>query len=302
MRKWLPPFFYLTLTLFSWPLWGAVETPPSENKKPTKEISPPKIGNFSLPTSQQPGPLVSFGENIIEKNQTQVFLAPDLFVGHKKHLFDIVPSFLYAPMDDFSIYFVAPIAASYKEGKEKSSGMEDLFLQLEYAFYSDKTSTYTDQATIVTNVTFPVGSTHKKPPIGFGSSSFFLGSTFNRAYTDWFYFTSYGVLLTTTSDKTKFGNQFLYQGGLGRNFYSIPSEFIFAWIIEINGQYSEKNKIKGKADPNSGGNTIFLTPSLWLSTKQLIVQFGFGFPIAQHLFGDQKKDKYLLIANFGWTF
>jgi hypothetical protein len=113
---------------------------------------------------------------------------------------------------------------------------------------------------------------------------------------------STGVSLPTSSEQTRFGNQFLYQWGVGRNILSRPSEFIFTGMIELTGLYGGKNKIKGKVDSNSGGNSLFLTPSLWISTQKFIVQLGVGFPIVQRLFGDQHKNHYLLAANFGWTF
>lgn len=272
-----------------------------KGKKDKKE-EPLKVGNFTLPTSQQPGPLVSFGENIVDKNQTQLFLFADDYSGVKKHTIDIIPAILYGVTDDVSVFFNVPIAASYKENKSRSSGLEDIFLQLEYAFYTNKTSNLVDQATLVANATFPTGSMRKQPPTGFGSSSFFLGATFNRMYTDWFGFTSHGVVLTTSDGSTKFGNEFLYQAGFGRNILYIDSELIFAWMIEADGQYTEKNKINGIIDSHSGGNVVYVTPSLWLSSKKLIAQLGFGLPATQHLFGNQKRNNYLLVANLGWTF
>lgn len=37
---------------------------------------PPSIGNFSLPSSQQPGPFFSFGQNIVDKHQLIVSYNP----------------------------------------------------------------------------------------------------------------------------------------------------------------------------------------------------------------------------------
>lgn len=273
-----------------------------EDKKEAKKEEPPSVGNFALPTPQQPGPLLSFGQHVIDKDQSQLFVFTDYFGGSQKHRFDIVPSFLYGLTDDFSVFFNVPIAASYKDGKQRSSGLEDIFLQLEHAFYANKNSEFSEQGTLVTNFIFPTGSAKKQPPTGFGSPSFFLGTTFSRTYTDWLAFVSPGVLLPTSYEGTKFGNVFFYQCGFGRNILGIPSELIVTWMVEIEGQYTEKSKIHSKTDPNSGGNVIFVTPSIWISTKKLIIQLGVGLPATQHLFGAQKKSRYLLSANFGWTF
>lgn len=146
------------------------------------------------------------------------------------------------------------------------------------------------------NLTLLTGSAQKQPPTGFGSPSFFIGSTLSRMYVDWFAFASPGVVLTTRHNDTKFGNQFLYQGGFGRHLINIKG-----WMIEGDGQYSQRNKINGGIDFNSGGNVVYVTPSLWVSSKKLIVQLGVGLPVTQNLYGNQTKDSYLLVANLGWA-
>lgn len=267
-----------------------------------KADEPPAKGNFVLPTSQQPGALVGFGQNIVDKNQAQFFLLVDDFSGVNKHTIDVVPGIVYGIRDDLSLFFNVPVTPSLKENQDHSNGLEDIYLQFEYTFYSHSTSKYLDQDTVVANVTFPTGSSKKQPATGFGSPSFFLGATFLRTYVDWLAFTAHGAVLTTTNGGTKFGDQFLYQFGLGRNIVSIDSSWIFAWMIEVDGQYSQKDRIRGIMDPDSGGNVIYLTPSLWISSKKIIIQLGAGVPISQHLFGNQKRNNYLLVADLGCTF
>lgn len=289
--------FLLTLFLSSFTYGADTANSQKENKS---EEGPPQIGNFALPLSQEPGPLVSFGQNVLAKNETQLFLFADDFVGVGKHFVDAMPGILYGLTDELSIFINAPIAASYKQGKQHSSGFEDAFVQLEDAFYTKKTTSFIDQATIVANITLPTGSSQKQPPTGFGSPSFFLGTTYCRMYIDWFWFASPGAVLTTTHNNTKFGNQFLYQAGFGRNITNV-NEWIFAWMIEGDGQYSQRNRINGITDFNSGGNVVYVTPSLWVSSKKLIFQFGVGFPVTQNLYGNQKNNSYLLVTNVGWT-
>ena len=272
----------------------------SEERK--QQNSPPHIGNFTLPASQQPGPLLSFGQTVTDKNQAHFFLFVDYLKGNNKHASDVIPSFSYGITDDLSILFTAPIVINSQEGGNLSSGVGDMIMQLEYAFYSNETSSFAEHATIVTNMSFPTGSTKKQPSTGVGAPSFFWGATFNRTYIDWFGFTSYGLNFKTASDKTRLGNEFLYQMGVGRNICTIDSELIIAGLVEMNGQYVGKTKIMGDIDPDSGGNVIYLTPSLWFSTQKASFQFGFGVPVTQRLFGNQNRNDYLVAANFGWNF
>jgi hypothetical protein len=266
------------------------------------QIAPPAVGNFILPGSQQPGSFISFGQTLIGQNQTQLSLFTTDFGGSHNHEISLIPSIAHGITDQFTFTFAQPFAVDNQDHQNHSSGIGDSILQLEYAFYATSTRRFTDQATIVTSVSFPTGSTHQQPPTGFGSPTFFVGATFDRTYTDWFLFTSYGGLLTTQANNTQFGDQFLYQAGIGRNIVDIGTRWIFAWLVEADGEYDWPDKINGQTDPNSGGNTIFITPSLWVSSKHLIVQAGVGFPVVQHLFGDQSKSNYLLAMNLSWLF
>lgn len=262
---------------------------------------PPEIGNFALRTSQQPGPLIGFGFNVIDAHEKQIYLTADDYVGVGRHQIDFVPIFIYGITDELSIAIAAPYALSYKSGNDHSSGPEDAYLQLETAVYSTSNSRYTDQATIVLNASAPTGSPHKNPNTGIGSPSFFLGTTFDRTYVDWLLFGGLGAQLTTAHDGTKYGNNYLYQFGFGRNITD-TNGWILAWIMEIDGTYSQHNRVDGIFVADSGGNIIYVTPSFWASTNSFIFQFGVGAPATQHWNGNQTSSKYLAMINFGWSF
>jgi hypothetical protein len=266
-----------------------------------KEGKPPAIGNFALRTSQQPAALFGFGANLIDKGQVQLYFFADAFFGKGRVVSDLIPSILFGITDECSIYFNFPFTTYMKDGSDKSRGLEDFFIQMEYAFYNKSTSLYVDQATIVANITVPTGSTHRKPITGFGSPSIFLGATYYHMMIDWFVFAAPGAILTTADHRTKIGDQFLYQFGFGRNIES-PIGWIYAWMLEIDGQYSDKTRIKGVVDDNSGGNVIYVTPSIWISNDNFLFQGGVSLPINQHLWGDQRKIDYSLIANIAWSF
>ena len=272
-----------------------------KKEEPSKPKEPPKIGNFALPTSQQPAALFGFGGNIIDKDEIQMFFFDDGFIGKNRIVTDMIPSLLFGITNNFSILFSFPFTPIMQDGRYKSNGFEDFFAQLEYAFYNKTTTTYVDQATIVGNITFPTGSTKKTPQTGFGAPSLFLGATYYRLWIDWFIFTSPGAILTGSNHGTKFGDQFLYQFGLGRNIPS-PKGWIYAWMVELDGQYNKKNRINGLIDNNSGGNVLYVTPSIWVSSKEVLLQFGISIPINQNFFGKQHTFDYAFNLNFAWSF
>lgn len=260
---------------------------------------PPKIGNFSLPYSQQPGPLIGFGENILEKHETQLYFYADDFAGINKHFVDFIPQLLYGITDTLSIFINTPYAVSYETGPNKSSGFEDAFAQLEYAYYNHSTSHFTEQATLLANMAVPTGSINKIPATGVGSLSFLLAGTYNRTYKDWFVFGCPAVEFTTAKNGTKFGNSYFYQFGFGREI-AFTHGWLLAWMTEINGTYTQRNRVRGVIDSDSGGNIVYVTPSIWASTKKMIMQFGAGYAVTQNLYGSQTRSTYLIAANVGW--
>ena len=81
------------------------------NKEKVEQV---KIGNLALRGSQQPGPLLAFGQNIIDKHDLQAFVYPDWLLGKQKNLAEVAPSVLYAIRDDLSIFIELPVAAHFR--------------------------------------------------------------------------------------------------------------------------------------------------------------------------------------------
>ena len=182
-----------------------------------EQSHPPPIGNFSLPVSQQPSKFISIGENNIEKGQLLLAVFADAYLGKHSYSTDVIPNVLYGITNELTILLGVPFSPRNKDHDAHSSGMEDVFAQLEYTIYNEENTHASNQATIVAGVTFPTGSSTKTPPTGFGSNAFLLGITYSHMTVDWYYLMSPGVVLTTSKHGTKFGEQFLYQFGLGRN-------------------------------------------------------------------------------------
>jgi len=288
----------LIIFLISNLLYAEIARPQSKEEK--KNNGPLPLGNFSVPFVTQIAPLVSFGQLLIGKNALLTQVTGVYAQGHHSYDDVIAPNISYGIREDLSLGLFVPFTPESKSGSSHSSGIEDIFLQCEYGFYSKSGQSYTMQATVLANVQFPTGSSSKNPPTGRGSFSYFLGTTY--AYTSfyWYAFVSPGVNFTTTHHGTKFGNSYLYQWGFARYIKQLsPPGWIFDLMVEFDGTYAEKNKIQGVTDLNSGGNVIFITPSIWLSSKRWIFQWGIGFPMMQNLNGHQDKIKYSIDYNMG---
>ncbi|WP_454784638.1 transporter [Legionella sp. WA2024007413] len=268
---------------------------------PQAENEPPNIGNFALPPSQQPGPFLSFGQSLIEKGQMQFYVAPNYLKSRSEHFLSTPISFVYGLSDKASLLLSLPIAASYVSDNH-SSGIGDIYIQGEYAPYDNSTSKYAEQLTVVGGLSAPSGSFRKDPPTGFGAPSYFLGSTYNRMSVDWLWFAASGLTWIEKNGEVKLGTQYLYQSGLGRNIKSVTGKYIFFSLVEVHGVHMDKDKVSGEADPDTGGDLLLITPSLWFSTKKFFFQLGWSTPIYQALNGEQSKINYHINGVLGVTF
>jgi hypothetical protein len=239
-------------------------------------------GNFSLPASQQPSPLFSLGENIVDKGDILGYSYVNALYAPPSYGVSLNYAALYGITNRCSILVGVPILF-LKADNGKRSGVSDLFAIAEYAFYQKIQPEYTNQATILAGITTP------------------NGSTVSSYSPEWFYFVSMGGTVCTKGRGVRLGSNLLYESGFGVNIGTRPG-WIFAFITEFNGVYTTRKEVATVVEQNSGGNLFFVTPSLWISSKKVIIQAGVSFVPVQHFFGCQNKVEVGALLSVGWKF
>jgi hypothetical protein len=272
----------------------------SPRSAPEEEDEEVKVGNFLLPVSQQPGPLFSIGQNIIDKGDKLGLVGGLNLFGPDQYSAVPISAFVYGMSDTSSVLLAVPYSFQ-KQGIDRSRGVGDIVAQFEYAFYQYAKPTFTYQATCLTRASAPTGSTKKNPPLGAGGPRFLFGATFSYTSIDWLWFVSSAGNIATKGHNRKIGSVFLYEGGFGKNIGTRPG-WIFTWLIEFNGRYQSRTYQCSVTQCDSGSNVFYLTPSIWISSKRLIVQAGISLLPIQHLFGCQTRNEIGAIFTIGWKF
>lgn len=256
------------------------------------EIKPAEIGNFAVRKSFQPGPLFAKGQKMADRHQV-LFYEIDVFTWgkHRRKSWVLTHDILYG-ISDRCTMLISPSNARYQDtenGKKIcSTGLLDLPVTFEYFYYIRPTEHSMSKLSLVGTIFFPTGPKFKNPPLGFGSPSFFCGLTGRYLSTDWYLFADVIAWPKTKRHGTKYGDAVMYDWGIGYNLKHVPN-WVFLLLWESNGFFSNRDVICGKIQPNTGGNTIFSGPSLWISNNNLKIQSGVQWPIYQHLFGNQHK-------------
>lgn len=268
----------------------------------TEEHEHLPIGNFALPSSQQPSSLYGFGQYVLDKGDTLLGIAPSFRIGHNTNFNVFIPYLIYGIRDDTVVVFSLPIAMELRDGCFTSSGLVDSVLEFEYLAYNERTETSSWEVSLVGSLILPFGNWRKFPSTGFGSPGFFAGIITRYLSTEWYWYVSAGGLFTTAHNKTRAGNSFLYQTGFGKNVGYETDKWLCTVMLEMNGLYLQKDKFCGCLSHETGGNLIALGPTVWFSTQRFIFQTGILPVVYQHWNGNQRKITMFVDLNFEWKF
>lgn len=241
---------------------------------------PPKIGNFSVPSSRQPSPLFSMGQTIVPKGDFFVEQFLNYSQGFESRSLDTSSAVLYGITDYLSVAAAIPAFIRQEDADAQSTGLGDIVVQLEGAFFQRSTDWSEIQATVLGQLIFPTGCFTKVPPTGTGSPGVLLGTTLSYLSVSSYLFTSYGALIRSHNGLTSLGNQFAYEFGIGHNL-GFWHEGLLVGLFEIDGIYAQRNRFDGQTVPESGFNVVFGGPSLFLSLEHLILQAGIQLPFSQ---------------------
>ena len=69
-------------------------------------------------------------------------------------------------------------------------------------------------------------------------------------------------------------------------------------LLEINGEWHDKQRTAGVVDPNSGGNTIYLSPGLRLTVENWSSYVLVGIPVVNDQNGIQAKPAWRVLGGF----
>jgi hypothetical protein len=70
-------------------------------------------------------------------------------------------------------------------------------------------------------------------------------------------------------------------------------------VLELNGEWHDKQRIGGIPDPNSGGTTVYLSPGVRVGFDRFSSFVSFGVPVINQHNGVQSKPDYRILTGIG---
>lgn len=224
------------------------------------------------------------------------------------------------------------------ENLGSTSGIGDLSLLGQYRFFNDKASR--TEAAILFGIKAPTGVTNARHgdetleaefQPGSGSWDTLFGFALTHRTGRWSFDTNVLYTLATEGTQdTDFGDLFLYNaaisyrlttlGGTAPMFHgghahgdgddghhhshaeASPAGPALDLVLELNGEWHEKQDAAGIADANSGGNTIYVSPGLRLSIEQWSGFLSVGIPVVKDLNGIQAEPDWRISTGVSIAF
>ncbi len=266
-----------------------------------EEIAPLRVGNLKLASSQIPGPLFALGQNYVDKGDVLGLIYPDSVRGCGEKFNEILPAIIWQALEKFSLTVYLPVATRFQSAHNCSSGIEDIPILGEYAFFDKPSHTAYNFATALGGIFIPTGSAAKVPPTGNGSVSFLAQLTYVHLAIDWYFYSDLGVIATTCYKGNKPGDRLLYQCGIGHNIKTNP-RWICSWLVEFLGVYSGNDILAGQVNCLSNSNVISIAPSLFMSNDRFILQVGIAVPVMQHIPATAAKNRFAVLGGITYKF
>lgn len=209
----------------------------------------------------------------------------------------------------------------HSDMKGEQSGLGDVALLGRYTFFKTHTIDATTAVAGILGVKFPTGKTDGKTndgmefldshlQLGTGSTDYLVGLSLSHAIQKFSLSANLlGIIATegkAGNTKHQFGNMLNYD--LTAKYRVYPDIFaplgpqIFL-AMGINGEVRDKEKTEGVEDPNSGGNTTYLSPGLQVVfAPHWVVELSYQHAVYHNLYGTQLGETYRAVGGVTYLF
>lgn len=181
--------------------------------------------------------------------------------------------------------------------RKNSSGIGDIVIRGKYRLYKRQTPGVTISLSPVIGVKLPTGNDDQNPALGTGSVDFFGGLTAGYESRRWYTFGDLRYRLNTKAHSERKGNALNYDLVFGvRPWLTEYYQPDLVMLVEFNGEYEQKDNVGDKRVPDSGGNTISISPGMLLSYRNVMLKAGVSIPVFQELNGTQLGEAFKVVT------
>lgn len=244
-------------------------------------------------------PVFALGPHVLYKGGMEI--APELDTGTEGEYrtTEAGLKLTYGVTGDWAAGIALPYV--HKTEENNNSGPGDASLFTKYRFWRKDSLGVQQSAAILARVKFDT-SGDGDPPLGSGSTDGLFGLAYGYEGRKWYRWASARYRINgENSQGVRRGNKLFLDivGGIRfRNTSYLEPDTV--WLVELNGEYSERASVNANALNNSGGSEWFISPGIFWTLRNFAIKAGVQIPIASDLNGEQPKTDYRARLIFEW--
>jgi hypothetical protein len=246
-------------------------------------------------------PIFGIGPHVLFKGGVETALEVAQEKAGEEKESELALEIVYGITGDWSAGINLPYAAK-EDGMEIAKGSSDIQVFSKYRFWREDSLGLQESAAVMLAVNMDNGDETEIPPLGNGAMDIITGLTYGYESLKWYRWASVRYSLPGEND-TGFllGNKWLmdFVGG----WRPTPPEYKrpdTVWLLELNGEITDKAKLNGGSLANSGGFEWFISPGIFWTYRNFAIKSGIQIPIANDLHGMQDKSDYRFKTTFEW--
>ncbi len=201
--------------------------------------------------------------------------------------------------------WVAGVETPYQyhfDNGARNQGLGDTSVFTKYRFWRHDRLGLQESAAVLLKVKLNSGDNSLSPALGTGTTDTVLGLTYGYESLKWYRWAAVRYRFNgRTAAGLKRGDKVLVD--LVGGWRPTPPSYYkpdLVWMLELNGEFTQRADFNGASLANTGGNEWFVSPGLMWTYRNFAVKAGVQLPIASSLNGNQAKSDYRTKLELEW--
>lgn len=191
--------------------------------------------------------------------------------------------------------------------KITDSGIGDINLMSKYRVWSKDLPGETRRISLIAGLELPTGDEKAQLKLGSGSVDPIAGILFTSQSLVQEFDLDLTYQFNTEVNNFEFGDVFKYNIAYQKRIWPkiLPERGVYSQfnlVLELNGEYTQKDKSPGSVIKDSGGNMLFISPGIQWAAKRWVWEASLQLPLIQDLNGNQLETDYSIATSMRLTF
>ena len=246
-------------------------------------------------------PVFGIGPHVLYKGgiETAAEVAQDKAGTEKAS--ELTLQMTYGITGDWAAGFDIPYT-SRTDGSDNSQGLADLRLFTKYRFWRADSLGLQESAAVMLAVNGSNADNDSTPPLGNGATDVIAGLTYGYESIQWYRWASARYMLPGENN-AGFQKGNMWRVDFVGGWRPVPPVYKkpdTVWLLELNGEITDRATLNGVDIANSGGMEWFVSPGIFWTLRNFAIKSGLQIPVTSRLNGEQATSDYRFKATFEW--